>query len=66
MYIDTKFETKVHIPYGQLKTTVQWCKENCERDWGYSILDNAGNFPGNYIFKFESEKDLLTFLLYIS
>lgn len=65
MFTDTSYEAKVDIPYGQLKDVISWCSDNCSGDWRYSIIDNAGSFPGIYQFKFEDESDLITFLLRI-
>jgi hypothetical protein len=64
MYIDTKFETTINIPYGKLKDIVDWCSNNCEGEWGYTVVDSAGYIPGNYKFKFKEEKDFFTFLLW--
>lgn len=63
MLIDTEYLTKVSLPYGQLKELLLWCHNNCCGDWGYSVIDDAGYEPGQYLFKFEVEEDLITFIL---
>lgn len=65
MLLDTKFETNVNIPYGELKNIIKWCNSNCSGEWRYLVIDDAGDCPGNYKFRFEEERDLLTFLLWI-
>ena len=64
MYINTEYETEVQIQYGQLKQMIDWCTTNCSDKWGYTILNEAGEEPGYYSFKFESSKDYVTFLIW--
>ena len=64
MHIDTAYEISVQIEYGQLKQMIKWCTDNCIGDWGYTVLNEAGEEPGTYAFKFESEKDYVTFLIW--
>jgi len=64
MYNNTTYQTEVTIRYGELKKTIDWCERNCTGDWGYSVIDEAGYSPGNYSFKFDLEKDYVTFLVW--
>jgi len=57
-------QADVYIPYGQLKLMIDWCTLNCAKRWGYEIIDDAGLLPGRYLFKFESEKDYVTFIVW--
>jgi len=58
------YHTEVTIDYGDLHEMITWCSHNCHGEWGYSVLDEAGEKPGVYSFKFESEKDYITFLVW--
>lgn len=64
MYINTAYEVNVQISYGQLKQMIDWCNRNCTEPWQYIIIDEAGEEPGSYIFRFVSEKDYVTFTLW--
>lgn len=55
---------EMHIRYGKLEEMIAWCEKNCAGEWGYTIVDEAGEQPGSYNFKFESEKDFVTFLVW--
>lgn len=59
-----QYETTVKLPYGELGSMVRWCQTHCEKDWNFSILDQAGQESGQYEFQFESEKDYFTFLVW--
>lgn len=63
MYI-TAYQTDVDIKYGQLSNMLDWCTDNCTDEWGYTVIDSAGEQPGIYSFKFMSEKDYVTFLVW--
>ena len=64
MYINTAYETQLPIRYGELTEILAWCAKNCTSRWGYTILDEAGEQPGIYNFKFESKDDYVTFLVW--
>lgn len=65
MFINTTpYQTDVEIQYGKLEEMVTWCSNNCTGQWGYSVVNQAGLNPGLYNFKFESEKDYVTFLVW--
>jgi hypothetical protein len=66
MLSDTVYQTDLKIKYGELKNILHWCEKNCAGDWGYSIIDQAGHSPGKYNFKFDLEKDYVTFLIWKS
>lgn len=57
-------QADIYIPYGNLKLIIDWCTSNCEKRWGYEVIDEAGFQPGRYSFKFESEKDYVTFIMW--
>lgn len=61
---DTSYHAECSIPYGELKVMIDWCNSNCERHWGYSVIEEAGFSPGNYSFRFESEKDYVKFIMW--
>lgn len=57
---------EISIKYGELKSYIDWCKQNCYGDWNVRILSEAGNNPGNYQFSFSNERDYTTFLVWKS
>lgn len=72
-----QYEFKVSIPYGELRSTLDWCFRNCgdigiqwnykddsnlsSTNWTSAILYGTHNL--DYVFSFESEKDFLAFTL---
>jgi hypothetical protein len=52
------------VPFGKLSSIINWCCKNCTDDWRYSILEEAGDMPGRYHFKFTNERDYINFLLF--
>lgn len=61
---DITYRINIHIPYGSLKSIINWCSVNCKGDWGYTIISDAGSEPGYYSFQFESERDYITFMIW--
>lgn len=66
MYTNIKetFNTTIELPYGQLKEMIEWCQNHCEKDWHFSVINEAGSMNGTYKFSFDSDKDYVTFLMY--
>lgn len=62
----TKFGYKceIAIPYGELQPIIDWCQTNCDYDWQYTVLNQAGSNPGCYQFLFDNETDYINFLLW--
>jgi hypothetical protein len=58
-----KYNTKIKIGFGELKPMISWCDNNC-KDWGYAIIESAGQDAGTYQFFFENEKDYINFILW--
>lgn len=64
MSTNTKqFETILNLPWGKLQYVIEWCTDNCQSDWHFSVVNNAGKESGTYKFMFDSEKDYITFML---
>lgn len=59
----TQFETTLHVPWGKLQYVIEWCTDNCQHDWHFGVVEEAGANQGKYKFMFENEKDYITFLL---
>jgi hypothetical protein len=61
------YKTSIDLPFGKLRSVVEWCTTNCMKNWAFDISDDhyAGEkqIP-SYDFRFESEKDYITFLVY--
>lgn len=59
------FEKSVDLPWGELQNVVQWCQAHCQKDWTFAMLQLPSNHAsGQYLFKFESEKDYINFILW--
>jgi hypothetical protein len=58
-----KYNTNIKIGFGELKPMISWCDNNC-KDWGYAIIESAGQDAGTYQFFFENEKDYINFILW--
>jgi len=64
MLPDTQYKAEIGIMFGNLSVMIDWCQQHCESNWCYDIKDLAGKNPGQYVFFFESEKDLVNFILW--
>lgn len=64
--ITTAFKTSIAIPYGELKSVIAWCQENCRADWQFQekYQDSYSSLGLNYEFFFEDEKDYFAFLIW--
>ena len=52
----TGFKAEVSfLQWGTLNTMVDWCRNNCEGEWGISESDTG------YIFYFDIERDYVQF-----
>jgi hypothetical protein len=60
--VPTAHSANVTIPYGELKHVVEWCKRNCEAEWGFDHARN--NMYEEFEFLFESERDYVAFLVW--
>ena len=63
MLLSMKYNTNIKIGFGELKPMISWCDNNC-KDWGYAIIESAGQDAGTYQFFFENEKDYINFILW--
>jgi len=62
---DLKHNTTLDIPFGQLHNVIEWCQNQLERDWQFRVIEEADNYSsGLYLFVFESDKDLMKFILW--
>lgn len=68
--IDWRSETsfphsrEVFLEYGQVDAVISWCREECQGDWRWQIIDTSSDIrPGRYIFYFDDEKDCCAFVL---
>lgn len=60
--IQTAYQTKLQIPFGQLKEVVEWCQNNMQGDWKFSDESNIDHISLNtYDFWFELERDYVAF-----
>ena len=62
--INLKYTTPVTIPYGQLQAMIDWCQNNCVKDWNFTFLKQDKGTPWEYEFTFKSKKDYVTFCLW--
>jgi hypothetical protein len=56
--IPTAYKTNIHLEYGELKATIEWCERNCIDEWRFD-----GSGP-SYDFYFESERDYVAFTMW--
>lgn len=55
---------EIYQPFGKLDDVINWCKVALEDEWRWQMIrSSTDREPGNYIFYFDSERDLLTFSL---
>jgi len=59
------YNVSIDLPFGKLRPVVEWCTNNCINNWAFDVGDEIGEkHMSSYNFKFESEKDYVTFLVY--
>lgn len=59
------YKVNIDLPFGKLRPVVEWCTTNCMQNWAFDISDDIGEKQmSSYDFRFESEKDYITFLVY--
>jgi hypothetical protein len=49
------YSANVQIEFGRLTDVVRWCEDNCEKGWGYSVVEVPDAGGGYYRFRFDSE-----------
>jgi hypothetical protein len=64
MILSDAYKTDIDIQFGGLSEMVGWCQTNCNGDWGYRVLEYAGQRAGSYQFNFEYQKDFVNFILW--
>lgn len=70
------YNSKLSIPFGQLRSVLDWCNRNCQGEWHYkddsnlssynwtkAILDKTNKHNLDYVFSFQSERDYVAFIL---
>lgn len=55
---------ELNLKFGSLKNTLNWCNDKCVDKWACKIIDEAGLDNGKYEFYFQTEYDLVNFILY--
>lgn len=63
MLLIMKYNTNIRIGFGELKPMLEWCDSNC-KDWGYTVIESAGQDAGTYQFFFDTERDYINFILW--
>ena len=58
------YKAEVEIKYGRLAEVISWCDKNCKDYWTFNVRADAGQEAGSYEFKFESESDYFSFLVW--
>lgn len=73
------YKSRLTIPFGKLQSVLDWCNNNCEKEWNYADACTGSDNPSwlrdkyipmlshlmtlDYVFSFESELDHLAFIL---
>jgi hypothetical protein len=61
--IPTAHKCKISIPFGQLKSVVDWVDRNCMSDVKY--MEDPNDQYNSWIFFFEDERDFVAFTLWL-
>ena len=62
--IPTAYKTRIDIPFGELKSVIEWCTDNCINDWRFNEEFNPADTKHGYDFYFESERDYVAFVVW--
>lgn len=58
------YHAEIQKPHGALDAMIDWCQQECEQEWRWSILESSGQTrPGRYLFYFDSDRDCCAFTL---
>lgn len=50
--------------FGEIEYILDWCKRELEQEWRWQLITvSSPNQAGEYIFYFDSDRDLLAFTL---
>lgn len=63
MLISTKNRVAINLPFGELQPILNWCEKNCVGNYQY-MEDPNGDMYNSWIFFFDSERDLVAFMLW--
>jgi hypothetical protein len=59
-----KHSIQLDKPYGWLDTAVHWCKTELTSEWRWHIVRmSSDQYPGIYIFYFDSDRDYCAFCM---
>ena len=51
-------------PYGEIEHVLDWCKQELTGDWRWQLVEvSSPTRPGQYIFYFDIERDLVAFTM---
>lgn len=54
-------------PFGSLDSIISWCKTELLAEWRWELIEvSTDRRPGQYVFYFDSERDLFAFVLHWS
>jgi len=62
--LPTAYKIKLSMPWGDLKSIVDWCDRNCSGDYRYTE-DPNGEMYNSWVFFFENERDYFAFTLWL-
>jgi hypothetical protein len=73
--IKTAYKSNITIPYGNLRSMIDWCKDNCLSDWQFEEDYSTAKIPHastykhyimsrTYNFYFQSDRDYFAFTLW--
>jgi hypothetical protein len=58
------YAKEITKPFGVVDQVIDWCKTEMQGDWRWQLIDTSSDQrPGRYIFYFDREQDLCTFVL---
>lgn len=57
-------KVEIQLGFGELKSILSWCEDNCTGEWVYLQLAPAGQGKGEYEFYFEDDSDKVKFIIW--
>lgn len=60
----SQYSANVQIEFGHLTEFVRWCENNCEKSWGFNVVEVPDAKGGYYRFNFDSDRDAVKFAMW--
>jgi hypothetical protein len=58
------YALSISKPFGEIERVLEWCKQELTGDWRWQLVEvSSPARPGQYIFYFDLERDLVAFTI---